>query len=172
MTRIHLLRAVNLGARNKVPMAELRRIAEELGATGVRTLLNTGNLVAETEPEGFADALVERIRCELGVGTADVVVAPEELTAALEGLPYDDGEFATVYISVCAEAPEAGAVRALQERDFGGDRIEARGRFLYLGYRGNVHQSKLSNALVERRLGTVTTSRNVSTLRKLAALAM
>ena len=45
MTHVALLRAVNLGAHGKVAMADLRTLLEGLGFAGVRTLLNSGNVV-------------------------------------------------------------------------------------------------------------------------------
>ena len=40
-----LLRGVNVGKAKRVPMAELRRVLEDLGCTNVATLLNSGNAV-------------------------------------------------------------------------------------------------------------------------------
>ncbi|NBP09031.1 MAG: DUF1697 domain-containing protein, partial [Gammaproteobacteria bacterium] len=37
-----LLRGVNVGKGNRVPMAEFKRLLEALGATEVKTLLNSG----------------------------------------------------------------------------------------------------------------------------------
>src|SRR5215211_5632426 len=69
---IALLRAVNLGARNKVPMAELRRLFEEAGAEDVRTWIQSGNVVfSQSKPEAtrFEAAIAE----ELGVRTVIVL---------------------------------------------------------------------------------------------------
>ncbi|GAA1353643.1 DUF1697 domain-containing protein [Falsarthrobacter nasiphocae] len=172
MTRIHLLRAVNLGARNKVPMADLRRIAEDLGATGVRTLLNTGNLITETEPDAFPAALLARIEDELGVATAVIVLESDDVQFAVENNPFEPEEFAAVYVGCCSEAPSEEKMRALRDRDFGQDTVRHAGRFVYLGYAGNVHSSKLSNALVERQLGITMTSRNMTTMLKLSQSAL
>jgi uncharacterized protein (DUF1697 family) len=44
-TWVALLRGINLGARNKVAMADLRALIEELGAEDVRTYVQSGNVV-------------------------------------------------------------------------------------------------------------------------------
>ena len=44
-----LLRAVNVGGRNKVPMAELRALAGDLGYASVRTYIASGNLIFHSE---------------------------------------------------------------------------------------------------------------------------
>ena len=46
-TWVTLLRAVNLGSRNKVPMADLRRLLGDAGYGNVRTLIASGNVVFE-----------------------------------------------------------------------------------------------------------------------------
>ena len=46
---IALLRGINVGGRNKLPMAELRALAEGLGWTDVRTYIQSGNVVFRAE---------------------------------------------------------------------------------------------------------------------------
>ncbi|MCW2956615.1 MAG: hypothetical protein JWO69_1484, partial [Thermoleophilia bacterium] len=58
-----LLRGINVGGKNKVPMAQLRECLERLGLTQVRTLIASGNVVASS-PKG-AKALQGLIEAEL-----------------------------------------------------------------------------------------------------------
>ncbi len=44
-----LLRGINVGGRNKVPMAELRRLLEDLGYTDVSTYIASGNVVLRSD---------------------------------------------------------------------------------------------------------------------------
>ena len=55
-----LLRGINVGGNKKVPMAELKKALAALGFENIKTLLNSGNVVFETEqtPE---NKLVEKI---------------------------------------------------------------------------------------------------------------
>ena len=53
MTRqIGLLRGINVGGRNRVPMAQLRELMEALGYTGVETLLQSGNVAFGSKRAG------------------------------------------------------------------------------------------------------------------------
>ncbi len=48
MTRyVALLRGINLGTRNRVSMASLREVCEQSGASNVRTLIASGNVVLD-----------------------------------------------------------------------------------------------------------------------------
>jgi uncharacterized protein (DUF1697 family) len=46
-----LLRGINVGGNNRVPMAELRKVFEDAGHTGVRTYINSGNVVFDAPTE-------------------------------------------------------------------------------------------------------------------------
>jgi uncharacterized protein (DUF1697 family) len=53
MTIIGFLRGINVGGHHKVPMAELRSFLEGMGFENVKTLLNSGNVVFETNRSGI-----------------------------------------------------------------------------------------------------------------------
>ncbi len=68
-------------------------------------------------------------------------------------------------------APDAGAVAALQAAITGREVVRADGRHAYLVYPDGVGRSRLTLALIEKKLGTSGTARNWNTALKLAALA-
>ena len=51
MTKVYLalLRGINVGGKNKVPMAELKACFEELGCENVRTYIASGNVLFESD---------------------------------------------------------------------------------------------------------------------------
>ena len=87
------LRAINLGAKRKVPMAELRALAEELGFTGVRTHLQSGNLVIDA-PERSAEAVAAKLEPALeerfGFEIPVVVRSRAQLTKLVTADPLGD----------------------------------------------------------------------------------
>ena len=52
MRWVVLLRAVNLGSRNKVPMSKLRSLLEEEGYGDVRTYIASGNVLLDGPRSG------------------------------------------------------------------------------------------------------------------------
>ena len=68
------------------------------------------------------------------------------------------------------KAPEAKDVQALQAAIRGPEKVRAHGKQLYVVYPEGVGKSKLTNTLIERKLGTRGTGRNWNTVLKLAAL--
>src|SRR5688500_20243128 len=84
---VALLRGVNLGGNKRVPMAELRRLVEELGFTDARTLLNSGNVVftaRANQVRGAAGRIAKAIADELGVSTTVTVLTEVEIRAIIE----------------------------------------------------------------------------------------
>jgi uncharacterized protein (DUF1697 family) len=68
-------------------------------------------------------------------------------------------------------APEPRDVKALQSAIAGSEVIRADGRQGYIIYPDGQGRSRLTNALIESRLGTKGTARNWNTVLKLASIA-
>ena len=68
-------------------------------------------------------------------------------------------------------APGREAVSALQQAISGREVIRAKGREAYIVYPDGIGRSRLTTALIEKKLGTRGTARNWNTVMKLAALA-
>jgi uncharacterized protein (DUF1697 family) len=102
-SHIALLRGINVGGRNQVAMADLRRIASSLGHTDVATYIQSGNVVftpkeadtadtdtAETDTAVLAADLEQGIAAALGVGCRVAVLSREELAQVARDNPYPD----------------------------------------------------------------------------------
>ena len=90
MTRqIGLLRGINVGGKNRVPMAQLRELMEALGYTGVETLLQSGNMVfGSNEPAATSERrIARRLRDETGLDIKVLVRTRAELAAAVKRNP-------------------------------------------------------------------------------------
>jgi len=91
MTRsVALLRGINVGPTTKVPMATLRTLFAEAGATDVVTLLNSGNVLFSGSVDGRA--LQERIRDETGVPTHLLIVPGSDFRRIVAGMPFEGDE--------------------------------------------------------------------------------
>ncbi len=50
-TYVILLRGINVGGKNKIPMAELKRFLEDQGFTNVITYIQSGNVIVQSEQD-------------------------------------------------------------------------------------------------------------------------
>ena len=170
---VALLRAVNLAGKNSVGMADLREVASGLGLGDVRSLLQSGNLVftaGERSSAALERALADATRDQLGVETDYFVRSADEWRTAIEANPFpqEAGSDPGRLLLVClAKAPTRESMDALEKAITGSERVRAEGRHLYAVYPEGVGRSRLTMALIEKKLGTRGTGRNWNTVLKL-----
>ena len=171
---IALLRGVNLGGHRKVPMAELRALAQELGYARVRTYIQSGNLIFQSDKAARAlqgeleQAIAGRFGCDVPVA----IRTPGEIEAVLREAPFEDADGAVVYVFFAVEEPAAQRVREIpQALPSTEDECRAAASHVYVRYHHGVHLSPLSNTWLERRLGVPLTARSISTVRRLLEMA-
>ncbi len=88
---VALLRGINVGGRNKIAMADLRRVAASLGHTEVATYIQSGNVVftsPDTSVTSLADALEQEIARSLAVRPAVVVLSRAGLARVIADNPF------------------------------------------------------------------------------------
>jgi len=167
MRHVALLRAVNVGGRGKVPMAELRDLFEELGHTDVQTYIASGNVVFGGTPD--ARRIEAAIAGRFGVTTTVILRTAKQLAAVLDAHPFG-ADTAQSYVTFLAEKPPAAAVQAVHALDVEPDEVRIVGKELYLRFPNGLGRSK-TPARVDRALKVEGTNRNWLTVEKLAELS-
>lgn len=175
MTRfVALLRAVNVGGR-KLPMTDLRAIAEGLGWQKVRTYIQSGNLLFEAkgkagELEGALDkALAEAFGFEVPV----IARTAKQWAAYGSANPFPEAAEAEpnrLMLCLSKAPPEPGSDSALQERARDGERVKLAGGALWIHYPAGAGTSRLSPSLIDRLAGSATTARNWRTVQKIGEM--
>ena len=168
---VALLRGINVGGRNRLPMADLRDIFTAAGCAGVRTYIQSGNAVfgaaqdlAEAVPEIVTQAISERF----GYETSVVLRSGEELRQIAAANPFDtSGDPRFLHVAFLENTPSADAVSTLDPDRSPPDEFVVRGRDVYLRYPNGVARSKLTNDYLTSRLQTVSTMRNWRTVLRL-----
>jgi uncharacterized protein (DUF1697 family) len=171
---VALLRAVNVGGTAKAPSAALKAAAEGVGLQDVRTVLQTGNLVfsADAEPEALEKRLERAFLDGLGLKTEVMVRTAAEWSAIVAANPFPDeakSDPSHLLVMVMKREPLEEGVKALRAHP-GPERIEARGRELYIVYPEGIGRSKLNAGSGWKKVGCQGTGRNWNTVLKLAAL--
>jgi uncharacterized protein (DUF1697 family) len=171
---IALLRAVNLGPRNRVPMPRLRELLAEAGYEDVRTLVASGNVVVTSgkAPDTVAREITALIAREFGVETDTIVRTRDELAEAVarNPIPEADEQPKRCQVSFLAAEPSPGAVERVAAIDVAPERFEVIGREAYAWHPEGLQRSKLARALGDG-LGVSATARNWNTVKKLLELA-
>ncbi|CAM3428231.1 DUF1697 domain-containing protein [Stackebrandtia soli] len=175
---VALLRGVNVGGHNKVAMADLRNLFTALGFTNVRTYIQSGNIVFGADTSDAA-ALAETIRLgisrELKVDCGVIVRDAAELSAVIDGNPYEDEDVDESKLGVIflADEPSPAQAERLVVPEGMPERIVVSGRHLYVLYPNGMGRSKLDQSFFRKRLpNTTTTTRNLRTVRRLHDMLM
>lgn len=169
-----LLRGVNVGRTNRVPMADFKAMLEELGHTQVRTLLNSGNAAfssAERSTSQHASAIAAALEDRLGVATSAIVKSSAELTSIIGESPIvpaasDHSRFLVAFAS---DAKALHALAALQSVAKPPERVVITSDAAYLHCPAGLMESKLGKAILGKAGKNVTT-RNWATVLKLGAM--
>jgi uncharacterized protein (DUF1697 family) len=166
-THLALLRGINLGNVNKLPMKDLKELFAETGCENVRTYIQSGNVVFRTElgSDRAGAALAKALAAHMGRPIDVMVRDAEAMRDALARNPFPDAEPARVAVLFCAEPVPKGLVDGLTGPD--GEVVVAAGLEVYVHYVQGMGRSKLK---LPKALG-VCTVRNVNTVAKLVALA-
>ncbi|MDQ2811249.1 MAG: DUF1697 domain-containing protein [Actinomycetota bacterium] len=188
-THVALLRGINVGGRNKVPMAELREVVTSLGYTGVTTYIQTGNVLFSTtsiSPAELASALESAIAGAFGIRAPVVVVTRDELAGVLKDNPYpDEPNPRLVHVVFLSAGPpkdrldRIAAAESAAAAKGGRDTVIATGRALFLHTPDGYGNSELAQAVFriisapgkQKTENLVATARNWATATKLLSLS-
>jgi uncharacterized protein (DUF1697 family) len=177
MTRyIAFLRGINVGG-HRVKMDHLRSLFEALKFADVSTFIASGNVIFATR-EADAAAVERRIEGHLhrslGYAVATFLRTPEELAAVAAHRPFAAEDIEAVgdslYVAFLRDTPDEAAGEKLLSFRTPVDEFELVGRELYWRCRGKMTDSQVNWNQVAKAVPMASTVRNVTTVRKLAAL--
>jgi len=171
---IALIRGINVGKAKRVAMADLRAAIEDLGYTGVKTLLNSGNVVftADVAPAKAAPGIEKILAGELGVPARVTVITAEELADAVAGNPLVDvaDNFSRLFVSFLNDPADLARLKPLTKETWDPEVLALGKRVAYVWCPNGLLESPLSQA-VARALGDRVTTRNWATILKIHAAA-
>ncbi len=175
-TYVALLRGINLGAKRRVAMADLRDLMAGLGYDDVRTHLQSGNAVFRTgsrSASSVARAVETAISDGLGMDVPVVVRTAAQLAKVVEADPFagtaTDG--ARYLVTFLDKPPAASWLADVDVDGCAPEQVAVHGREVYLWLPTGVHSSRLARLVGDKTLGGTATSRNWNVVRKLAEMA-
>jgi len=176
LSHIALLRGINVGGRNTLPMARLVTMFEDAGCQHVRTYIQSGNVVFEA-PAATARlvpaAVTASIAIEFGFQVPIVVRTATALERIVRNNPFVEpgADLSRLHVGFLAARPSAARMATLDPHRSPPDAFTLRERELYLRCPNGMARTKLTNAYFDARLQTVTTIRNWRTTLKLLELS-
>ncbi len=169
-----LLRGVNVGKGNRVPMAGFKQMLEELGYTGVRTLLNSGNAVFSSAARSgvkHAHSIAVELEKRFDVATPVIVKSAVELSAVIRNNPMVPAEdqHSRFLVAFGKDRLALQSLNPLVSLASDPERFVVTDEAAYLSCPEGLLESKVGPAILGRA-GRAVTTRNWATVLKLEAL--
>lgn len=164
------LRAVNVGGNTIIKMADLKRMFESFGLEDVQTYIQSGNVIFESD-EAEADELATRVESQLEKALGNriplFVRTIEEVQAIAAKSPFETKDEETVHVAFLNQKPDKKQQQALMAFKSEADDFTVKGREVY-NLRRDRENSVFSNAFIEKILKMPSTTRNLTTIKKIA----
>jgi uncharacterized protein (DUF1697 family) len=166
-----LLRGVNVGTKNSLPMAELSAMLAKLGCTDVRTYVQSGNAVFGTKlgEAALTKAIEHALEAYMGRPIATTLRTIGEMKAIVDGNPFAKVATNPAYLCVTflSHAPAKAEVAPLHAGDWKPELFKVTGREIYTWHPNGQGRSPLAAALDKLPLRGAVTRRNWNTVLKL-----
>jgi uncharacterized protein (DUF1697 family) len=176
---VALLRGVNVGGKNKLPMKDLAEIFARSGCVEVKTFIQSGNVVF-TAPASLCSDLGERVSKQIekqfGHRPPIVLRSQQQMLEIVRNNPFlEPGvDHKSLCVMFLADKPTAQQIATLDTNRSPGDEFFVRGQDIYMRMK-SLADTKLTNAYFDSKLNTISTARNwrttVTLLEMMEALA-
>jgi uncharacterized protein (DUF1697 family) len=169
---IALLRSVNVAGHGRLSMAELKESFLALGYADVSTYIQTGNVLFRSPTKStstLSTAIEGRLAQDFGSAPAVILRTAADLKRIVAASPFPKkgADPARHHVTFLAAEPTAERRASFSAPESGRDELVIAGQEVYVHTPDGYARSKLTGALVERRLGVLSTTRNWNTVTKL-----
>ncbi len=173
---VALLRGINVGGKNKLPMKDLATMFMDAGCSDVRTYIQSGNVLYRAEPaleEDIPSLIGASILDRFGLQIPVVTRNGQELEDIVRRNPFAEhsGEPDKLHVAFLSDLPDPVNVESLDPYHSPPDQFALLGREVYLYCPNGMARTKLSNSYFDSRLAATSTMRNWKTVLKLLDLA-
>jgi uncharacterized protein (DUF1697 family) len=173
---VALLRSVNVAGHGRLSMAELKQTFVTLGYADVATYIQTGNVLFRTPSKSMpalTAAIEGRLAEEFRRSPAVILRTVPDLARVLATSPYpkQGADPARHHVTFLSQKPSKERLATFTAPPSGRDELTIEGQEIYVHTPDGYARSKLTGAMLERRLDVLSTTRNWNTVTKLYELA-
>jgi uncharacterized protein (DUF1697 family) len=166
---VALLRGINVGGKNKLPMRDLREIFAAAGCRDVQTYIQSGNVLFGADAATIASlpsTVSAAIGARFGYQVPVVIRTAREMEAIIRHNPFVARGVAEdeLHVLFLSEEPSASRIESLDPDRSPPDAFIVRGREVYLRLPNGAGRTKLTATYFDTKLETVGTQRNWRTV--------
>ena len=172
-TYIALLKGINVGGHKKVPMSELKELFFKTGFKNMRTYIQSGNVIFQTQDESIQkiEASIEKaIIDNFGFEVSVLVKTKPELQLIFDNSPFSEDKKKYSYFMMLHDKPSMELVNVASQKIYENEEYMILNDCIYFFNANGLGQSKFNVNYFERKLNTFATARNYNTMVKLLSL--
>ena len=168
-TYVALFRAINVGGKNRLPMADLKAMFNDAGCTGVCNYIQSGNIIF-TAPAKLCRTLPELISAKVFKTFKHrppvILRSAEQLGSVIKHNPFLKVRAApeTLHVAFLSTTPTPAQIATLDPARSAPDAFAVRGEEIYLQLPNGAGSTKLTNQYFDSKLKTISTARNWRTV--------
>jgi len=172
-TYIALLRSINVGGKNKVPMAELRAVLTRSGFNNVRTYIQSGNVILETsKPLNEVKELIKTvIKTHFGFEITVLVKTNNELQLIYDRCPFVQNEKEKSYFMMLDTIPNQELIDEVKKLSYEDEAFHIIENCIYFYSKNGYGRTKFNSNFFESKLKVSASARNYNTMMKLLSLS-
>lgn len=169
---VAMLRGINVGGRNRLPMRELAALFVAAGGDNVETYIQSGNVIFDASREAAANSsetVSHAIEHQYGYRIPVIVRTAAQVANVVDSNPWIPAGVPETMLHVyfLQTEPEQNRISALEPERSPGDAFAVLGQEVYLNLANGMARTKLTNAYFDSALNTISTGRNWRTVSKL-----
>jgi uncharacterized protein (DUF1697 family) len=175
-TRIAILRGINVSGHKVIKMKTLKEIFENLGFAKVRTYIQSGNVVFESDPPEtgtleirISEAILDAVGFEVPVIVMDLSEL-EHVSSQNKFITDRGSEISRLHVTFLSAVPEKNLAESIMKEEYLPDEYLISGKTIYLFCPGGYGNTRLSNTFFEKKLKVQATTRNWKTVLELVKI--
>lgn len=171
---IVLLKGINVGGHKKVPMAKLRQILTDSGFEKVRTYIQSGNIILQTEGKNISkieESISKAILNHFGFEVSVLVKTRKDLQRIFDDSPFSEDKKKASYFMMLHDMPSKALVKEASEKIYEDEEYEIINDCIYYFYEKGLGKAKFNVNYFELKFNTFATARNYNTMVKLLSLS-
>jgi len=165
-----LLRGINVGGHNKIPMADLRKVLVTAGFENPQTYIQSGNVVVDSDKKIATKKISELIKTSFDLTIPVVIQTKQQVLSAIKNNPFSNTVFEPKRLHVLFLNKKIDSERSSQidASKYSPDVFKIIDNHIFVLYNENSWASKLTINVFEKEFGVTATARNWNTALKLA----
>lgn len=177
-TAIALLRGINVSGQKIIKMADLREVCTAAGLHQVRTYVQSGNILFETDvadPRALEQTVHQLILDRFGFDVPVLVKFTDDLQLVVSENPYTEEkgfDLKRLYVTFLGQIPADDRLAKLTEVDYSPEEFIRSEKTIYFFSPNGYGRAKMNNNFFEQKLKVTATTRNWKTVNKLIEMAL